>query len=87
MGKKFGKHPTQKPVALLERILLAATNEGDLVLDPFSGSGTTLISALTLRRQAIGCELSIDFVNLSLRRISSQSGTRANIRRHAPHFP
>jgi len=35
--KKFGKHPTQKPVALLERILLASTNEGDLVLDPFSG--------------------------------------------------
>ena len=42
--KKFGKHPTQKPVALLERILLASTNEGDLVLDPFSGSGTTLRS-------------------------------------------
>jgi site-specific DNA-methyltransferase (adenine-specific) len=34
--KKFGKHPTQKPVALLERILLASTNPGDLVLDPFS---------------------------------------------------
>src|SRR5260221_9977808 len=40
--KRFGKHPTQKPVALLERILLASTNEGDLVLDPFAGSGTTL---------------------------------------------
>ena len=42
--KKFGKHPTQKPVALLERILLASTNEGDLVLDPFCGGGTTLVS-------------------------------------------
>jgi site-specific DNA-methyltransferase (adenine-specific) len=39
--KKFGKHPTQKPVALLERILLASSNEGDVVLDPFQGGGTT----------------------------------------------
>ena len=38
--KKFGKHPTQKPVALLERMLLASSSEGDLVLDPFLGSGT-----------------------------------------------
>src|SRR5271165_1719433 len=43
--KLFGKHPTQKPVALLERILLSSTNVGDLVLDPFSGSGTTLLAA------------------------------------------
>jgi hypothetical protein len=69
--KKFGKHPTQKPVALLERILLAATNEGDLVLDPFSGSGTTLLTALRLRRHALGCELSAEFLSLSLRRICS----------------
>ncbi len=48
--KKFGKHPTQKPVALLERILLASTNEGDLVLDPFLGGGTTLLAAFRLRR-------------------------------------
>jgi hypothetical protein len=63
--------PTQKPLALLERILLSSTNEGDVVLDPFAGASTTLISALRLRRQAVGCELSIDFVNLSLRRICS----------------
>ena len=69
--KKFGKHPTQKPVALLERILRASTNEGDVVLDPFAGGGTTLVSALSLRRQAIGCELSIDFVSLTLRRLCS----------------
>lgn len=69
--KKFGKHPTQKPVALLERILLASSNEGDLVLDPFSGSGTTLLSAFRLRRQALGCELSAEFLSLSLRRICS----------------
>jgi site-specific DNA-methyltransferase (adenine-specific) len=69
--KKFGKHPTQKPVALLERILLASSHEGDLVLDPFSGSGTTLLTAFRLRRHALGCELSAEFVSLSVRRISS----------------
>ncbi|HEV3375000.1 MAG TPA: site-specific DNA-methyltransferase [Candidatus Acidoferrum sp.] len=69
--KKFGKHPTQKPVALLERILLASSNEGDLVLDPFSGSGTTLVTAFRLRRHALGCELSAEFLRLSLRRICS----------------
>jgi len=70
--KKFGKHPTQKPVALLERILLASTNEGDLVLDPFSGSGTTLLTAFRLRRHALGCELSLDYVSLSIRRLCSE---------------
>jgi len=69
--KRFGKHPTQKPVALLERILLAASNEGDLVLDPFLGSGTTLLMALRLRRHAVGCELSAEWLSLSLRRICS----------------
>src|SRR5713226_5999381 len=69
--KKFGKHPTQKPVALLERILLASSNEGDLVLDPFCGSGTTLLTAFRLRRHALGCELSAQFRSLSLRRICS----------------
>jgi site-specific DNA-methyltransferase (adenine-specific) len=69
--KKFGKHPTQKPVALLERILLASSNEGDLVLDPFSGSATTLLTAFRLRRHAIGCELSAEFLSLGLRRICS----------------
>jgi site-specific DNA-methyltransferase (adenine-specific) len=70
--KKFGKHPTQKPVALLERILLASTNEGDLVLDPFLGGGTTLLTAFRLRRHAVGCELSLDHITLSLRRICSE---------------
>jgi site-specific DNA-methyltransferase (adenine-specific) len=69
--KKFGKHPTQKPVTLLERILLASTNEGDLVLDPFLGGGTTLVTAFRLGRRAIGCELSVDHINLSIRRLCS----------------
>src|SRR6266571_2117114 len=69
---KFGKHPTQKPVALLERILLASSHEGDLVLDPFLGGGTTLLAALRLRRHSLGCELSAEFLSLSLRRICSE---------------
>jgi site-specific DNA-methyltransferase (adenine-specific) len=70
--KKFGKHPTQKPVALLERILLASSNEGDLVLDPFAGSGTTALAALKLRRSAIGLELSYDFLHLITQRLTNQ---------------
>ena len=54
--KKFGKHPTQKPIILLERIILASTNEGDLVLDPFNGSGTTGIACVKLKRRYIGIE-------------------------------
>ena len=44
--KRFGKHPTQKPVGLVERCILASTNEGDLVLDPFLGGGTTAVAAV-----------------------------------------
>src|SRR5206468_3876381 len=69
--KRFGKHPTQKPVALLERILLSSSNEGDLVLDPFLGGGTTLLVAFRLRRHALGCDLSAEFLALSLRRLCS----------------
>ncbi len=55
--KKFGKHPTQKPVALLERILLASTRPGDLVFDPFAGSATTGVAAIRQGRRFVGCEL------------------------------
>jgi site-specific DNA-methyltransferase (adenine-specific) len=48
--KKFGKHPTQKPIASVARCLRASTNAGDLVVDPFAGSGTTGIAALQLGR-------------------------------------
>jgi site-specific DNA-methyltransferase (adenine-specific) len=55
--KKFGKHPTQKPVALVERCILASTREGDLILDPFVGSGTTAVAALGTKRRCLGIEL------------------------------
>ena len=62
--KEHGKHPTQKPVALVERCLLASTNEGDLVLDPFLGGGTTAVACLRTYRLFIGIEL--DFAHLQL---------------------
>lgn len=66
--KTCGKHPTQKPLRLLYRILLASTNEGDTVLDPFAGSGTTGIAAYLLGRKFIGIEQEDDFVKLSCNR-------------------
>ncbi len=66
--KSFGKHPTQKPIALIERCLLAATNPGDFVLDPFLGGGTTAIACLRLNRHFIGIELDLEHVTLAHRR-------------------
>lgn len=57
--KIFGRHPTQKPLDLLERIILACTNEGDLILDPFMGSGTTGVAAVKLNRRFVGIEKSL----------------------------
>ena len=67
--KKFGKHPTQKPEELLERIILASTNEGDVVLDPFMGSGTTGVVCKKLHRNFIGIEKVKEYVALSEKRI------------------
>jgi site-specific DNA-methyltransferase (adenine-specific) len=66
--KAFGKHPTQKPLALLERILAASTDENDLVLDPFSGSATTGIAAARMNRPFAGIESDEAFLNLGARR-------------------
>jgi site-specific DNA-methyltransferase (adenine-specific) len=70
--KIHGKHPTQKPVALIERCLLATTNEGDLVLDPFLGGGTTAVAAIRLKRGVLGIESEETNVNLSVKRIESE---------------
>lgn len=70
--KRFGKHPAQKLVALLERILLASSNDGDLVLDPFMGSGTTILAALRLRRIAVGLEKEAQSLDISLPRICTE---------------
>lgn len=66
--KKCGKHPTQKPLRLLYRAILAATNKGDTILDPFAGSSTTGIAANLLGRKYIGCEMSDEYLALSIKR-------------------
>lgn len=66
--KKQGKHPTQKPLELLERIILASTNENDIILDPFCGSSTTGIAAIKLKRQFIGIDNEKEYLDLSIRR-------------------
>ncbi len=66
--KKQGKHPTQKPLRLLYRIVLASTHKGDTILDPFCGSGTTGIAANLLGRKFIGIEQETQFCDLALRR-------------------
>lgn len=66
--KEFGKHPTQKPLELLRRIILASTNKGDLILDPFTGSSTTGIMALELDRKFIGIDLEKEYLDLSVKR-------------------
>jgi len=69
--KGFGKHPTQKPVTLLERIILASTNEGDLILDPFAGSSTTGVAAVNCRRKYVGLELESEYLELSTKRLEN----------------
>lgn len=66
--KTFGKHPTQKPISLLERIVLAATNKGDVILDPFTGSSTTGLAAHKHGRKFIGIDLEKKYLDLSIKR-------------------
>ena len=63
------EHPTQKPEKLLAKIILASTNEGDFVLDPFAGSGTTPVTAKKLKRKFVGVELDKKFACLAARRL------------------
>lgn len=63
------KHPTQKPEELLRKLILSASNENDIILDPFSGSGTTMVVAEQLGRRWIGCELNSEYNSWSINRI------------------
>lgn len=70
--EEYENHPTQKPIALLERIIKASSNKGDTVLDPFSGTFTTSYVAKSLERKSIGIELEEEYLKIGLRRLSIQ---------------
>lgn len=65
-------HPTQKPLKLIRRLIEASSNEGDIVLDPFSGAGSTQISSIQLKRHYIGIELDEEYYRIGLQRIKQE---------------
>ena len=69
----MGKHPTQKPEGLLDRIIRAASQNGDLVLDPFCWSGTTGVVAARLGRRFVGLEIESEFLDLAQSRIEDET--------------
>lgn len=68
--KKYGKHPTQKPLDLLKRIVLSSTKKNDVVLDPFTGSSTTGLAAAMHGRKFIGIDMEKDYLELSKKRFA-----------------
>jgi site-specific DNA-methyltransferase (adenine-specific) len=80
-AKERTGYPTQKPLILLERIITLVTNPGDVVLDPFCGSGTTLVAANLLERQAIGFDISAKAIRLTGERLSNPIRTESELLR------
>ncbi len=78
-AKERTGYPTQKPVLLLNQIIKIASNEGDIVLDPFCGSGTTCVSAKQLKRNYIGIDKSIDAVDLAVSRLEEMVITESEL--------
>jgi|ERR1051326_3933091 len=77
--KALGKHPTQKPVSLVERCILSSTDEGDLVLDPFMGAGTTGVACIQTKRRFVGVELDKQHVRLATQRVADHAFARGLI--------
>lgn len=71
--KSFGKHPSQKPLALINNLIYALTNENDIVIDPFLGSGTTCVSAKKLKRHYLGIEQNEEYFELAKKRINEKT--------------
>ncbi len=78
--KRQGKHPSQKPLKIVERLILGFTNEDDIVLDPFMGSGTTCLVCHNLNRKSIGIESERQYFDLALARLKE-----ASIHNHNEH--
>ena len=69
--KKYGTHPTQKPIALLEHFIRLLSNPNDTVLDPFLGSGSTAVACKRLNRNFIGFDLNKDYCELAMKRVEN----------------
>lgn len=67
--KKHGKHPTQKPLSIMKQLINLTTNEGDIVLDPFMGSGSSCVAAALLNRNFIGIELNESYFDITSKRL------------------
>lgn len=72
IGKGEQHHPTQKPVALMEVLIRQSSNEGDIVLDPFAGGGSTLIAAKRLNRRYIGFEIDKQYYDMAVKRLETE---------------
>lgn len=70
--KRLG-HPTQKPIKLFKRIVLVSSNEGDIVFDPFMGSGTTAVACKQLNRKFLGFEIDPEYVKIANQRLEQQT--------------
>lgn len=81
---EYEKHPTQKPTALLDRIIRASSNPGDVVLDPFSGTFTTSYVAKSLGRDSVGIEIEEEYIKIGLRRLGIQESYNGEPLRREP---
>ena len=81
---EYENHPTQKPITFLERIIKASSNEGDVILDPFSGTFTTSYVAKELKRKSIGIEIEEEYVKIGLRRVGLREKYNGNILSRTP---
>jgi excisionase family DNA binding protein len=73
--RQEGKHPSQKPLAVLNNLILALTNENDIIIDPFIGSGTTAVSAIQNKRNFVGIDKSFEYLEISEKRIANVGPT------------
>lgn len=81
---EYEKHPTQKPISILERIIKASSNVGDIVLDPFSGTFTTSYVAKSLERKSIGIEIDEEYTKIGIRRVLNEKSLNGEILKPEP---
>jgi len=81
---EYEKHPTQKPTKLLDRIIRASSNPGDVVLDPFSGTFTASAVAQNLGRNSVGIEIEEEYIKIGLRRLGIQTSYNGEVLRREP---